>query len=92
MYAGLRVKRLLFLADCTKHCDIPTELIKNPKYEISPKFALEWRCSLPPFGRTGMTELRRLCERACKRTELVLSVLRFSQRCIRGSKCCVSVG
>jgi hypothetical protein len=31
---------LLFLADCTKHRDIPAELIKNPKYEISPKFAV----------------------------------------------------
>jgi len=40
MYAGLRVKCLLFYADCTEHRDIPTELIKNPKYEISPKFTV----------------------------------------------------
>jgi len=40
MYADLRVKCLLFLADSTKHHDIPTELIKDPKYEISPNYAV----------------------------------------------------
>jgi hypothetical protein len=40
MYAGLRVKRLLLFVDCTKHRDIPTELSKNPKHEISPKFTV----------------------------------------------------
>jgi hypothetical protein len=31
---------LLFLADCTKHHDVPTEFVKTPKYEISPKIAV----------------------------------------------------
>ena len=39
MHVGLRVECLLFVADCTKHRDMRTELIKNPKYESSPKFA-----------------------------------------------------
>ena len=40
MYAGLCENCLLFLANCTKHRDMPTELIKNPKYEIWSKFAV----------------------------------------------------
>ena len=40
MYAALCAKCLLFLTDCTKHGDRPTELINNPKYGISPKFAV----------------------------------------------------
>jgi len=67
-------------------------LLKIPNTKFDQNLQLEWRCSLLPFGRTDMTELRRLCERAYKQTELVVSVLRFSQRCIKGYKCSVSVG
>jgi hypothetical protein len=67
-------------------------LLKIPNTKFHQNLRLEWHCSLPPFGRTDMTELRWLCERSYKRTELVVSVLRFTQRCIRGSKCSVSVG
>ena len=67
-------------------------LFKIPNMTFHQNLRLEWCCSLPSFGGAGMTELRRLYEGAYKRTELVVLVLSFSQRCVRRSKCSVPVG